>query len=492
MELYPHQTEWLNQILASFRAGNQSVMGQAPTGFGKTVCFSALTERLMNQHHQSSIILTHRQEIFLQTVESVSQMVSRISPICAKNTMAMLWDSNGKKCMIDMRSPIRIASIQTLDRKMKDGIPPPPADWVIVDEAHHVAAKSWADLIDYYKAQGSRILGVTATPERQDGQSLSSHFSDLVMGPSLQSLVEQGYLSIPEVFFPARQIKTDGLEGRLDQSARKLEKFGREIYGDAVQEYHNHCSGEPAVVFCVSVKAAEEVAERFLDAGYQAHSVDGQMREDERKRRLEGLANGSVHVITSCDLISEGMDVPAISACFLMRPTESRGLFMQQIGRSLRTMPGKKSSKIFDHAGNCIRHGHPFDVGDWNFHGDEGAEKPEKSIPNPKVCISCMGISPAGSKICRACGAELEIFSRQVEEVNDGMAVTLDDRVEFLQDKIGNALETVWASINAGESPEQAVSSAAITYEMGERWIRETQKSVETTLNWQKTPLGEK
>ena len=185
------------------------------------------------------------------------------------------------------------------------------------------------------------------------------------------------------------------------------------IYGDIISEYRQRCEGKPALVFCVSVKAARDMADKFKAAGFIAHSVDGMMAEDERKNRLEGLGNGSVQVITSCDIISEGMDVPSVAAIFAARPTDSKGLWMQQVGRSLRTAPGKTSVVICDHAGNTLRHGLPLEYIDWDEYFDAPPdiqyERKDRNKEGVKVCQNCLAVSPSKAHSCEVCGTAFPI-----------------------------------------------------------------------------------
>jgi superfamily II DNA or RNA helicase len=187
-------------------------------------------------------------------------------------------------------------------------------------------------------------------------------------------LIDLGALVRPRVFGPRQLIDFSDIEivrGDYDKkkTASKVDK--PKITGDAVTEYTKLCPGAPCVVFCVSVDHAVHVAEQFREAGYRAESVDGNMDDETRQDRLDGLGNGKWQVITTCDLISEGTDIPAITCAILLRPTASEGLYIQQVGRALRLSEGKTEAIILDHVGNYLRHGFPDDPRNWSLNGSK-------------------------------------------------------------------------------------------------------------------------
>ena len=150
------------------------------------------------------------------------------------------------------------------------------------------------------------------------------------------------------------------------------------ITGDAVEQYRQHADHRPTIAFCVTVQHAKEVAEQFREAGYRSQCVHGGTPKKERDALIGGLRTGEIEVLTSCDLISEGLDVPVVGAVILLRPTKSLGLFMQACGRGMRPATGKTDLVVLDHVGNIKRHGPPDMDRIWSLKGEE---KPEKSAP---------------------------------------------------------------------------------------------------------------
>jgi superfamily II DNA or RNA helicase len=256
------------------------------------------------------------------------------------------------------------------------------------------------------------LLGVTATPVRGDGQGLGVDaggiFDALVLGPSTRELMDMGNLVEPIVYAPSKTLDLSSVKIRMgDYDKKELAKAVDKptVTGDAVAHYTKLCPRVPAVAFCVSVSHAEHVATEFRDAGYVAYSVDGSMDDDTRSRILAGLGNGSVHVVTSCDLISEGTDIPAIGCAILLRPTKSEGLYLQQVGRALRPYAGKTTTIILDHVGNTLLHGLPDQHRDWSLDGNKKKKKKgeqEKSLAVAQ-CPACYAIH-APAPACPVCG----------------------------------------------------------------------------------------
>jgi DNA repair protein RadD len=234
---------------------------------------------------------------------------------------------------------------------------------------------------------GEVRLGVTATPARLDGKGLGiavgGIFDALVPGPSIRELVELGFLSPARVFVPEslidlRGVRTRGGDFVAGDLAKRVDKHS--VSGDAVEHYRLRADHQPAIAFGCTVDHCEHIAERFRDAGYRSQCVHGDLKTKDRDRMIAGLGTGEIEVLTSCDLISEGLDVPAVGAVILLRPTKSLVLFMQQVGRGMRTAPGKTALIINDHAGNTLRHGLPDQERIWTLDGIEMGDAPEIEI----------------------------------------------------------------------------------------------------------------
>jgi superfamily II DNA or RNA helicase len=190
------------------------------------------------------------------------------------------------------------------------------------------------------------------------------------------------------------------------------------ITGSAVDHYRRLTPGRRAVVFCISVQHSRHVAQQFQAAGFRSAWLDGGMDPGERARTVAAFREGRIQVLTSCDLISEGFDLPAIEVAISLRPTQSLALWIQQSGRALRPMPGKAEAVILDHAGNVHAHGLPDAPRDWALEGRERRRKGDaKQEVRVRICPACFGAQAPGSAVCVFCGAAWPADPRQVDEV---------------------------------------------------------------------------
>lgn len=178
------------------------------------------------------------------------------------------------------------------------------------------------------------------------------------------------------------------------------------ITGDAIEHYLRLAPGRRAITFCVSVQHTKDVAEQFRRAGVVAEPLDGSMDKETRDRRVTAFRSGIIQVLTTCDLVSEGFDLPGIEVVVMLRPTQSLGLYIQQCGRGLRPAPNKDRLLVLDHAGNTLRHGFIDEPRDWTL--TEGAVKRKQSTETSvaiRMCPKCYAVHrPA--PVCPRCGHE--------------------------------------------------------------------------------------
>jgi superfamily II DNA or RNA helicase len=340
-----------------------------PTGGGKTVIFAYLAWATAAKGTRV-LVLSHRQEIADQISEALDIM--GVAHGAIRPGMAMT-DHH-----------VQVAMVQTLVRRL-DRITPP--DLIVIDECHHAVASSWKKVLERFGR--AYVLGVTATPERLDGQGLREvGFQELVLGPDVAELITRGFLAryrylgakLAVDFSSVRHIGGDYDQGEV---ARKL--TSKAITGDIIAHYRKHLDGRTCIVFCPTVAYAKAIAEAYCEAGIAADSIDGTMNPDDRRAVVSALRTGSIKVLTSCEVISEGFDAPAVGGCQLLRPTESFALFRQQIGRSLRPKADGSPAVVLDHVQNYQLHGLPDDDHEWSL--DSVAKKPErKPVRQCKAC----------------------------------------------------------------------------------------------------------
>jgi DNA repair protein RadD len=373
MNLRPYQQQLITDIRLQYQLGHKSVLAVLPTGGGKTVCFSYIAEQASRKGNRV-LVLVHRQELLDQASRAMPMPHGRIS---AGRSM-------------DLSHAVQIASVQTVARRLHL-LPRDFFQLLVVDEAHHTTAGTWAKTVQHFHA--AKLLGVTATPIRSDGRGLGEHYQSMVQGPTAQQLTDAKFLAAAKVLAPPGFDST-GLRKRMgDFDPKEAEQRVGTIMGDCLGHYRKHLPGQTAIAFCCSVAHAEAVAALFQSAGIAAASIDGSMDTAQRRQLLQDLGTGKLKVLTSCALIGEG--------CILLRPTASVALHLQMIGRCLRPQPGKRAV-VLDHVGNTLRLGHHLEPQEWSLDGIRKRDR--EQAPSVKVCPQCFATSASAVQVCRECG----------------------------------------------------------------------------------------
>jgi superfamily II DNA or RNA helicase len=441
VELRPYQHQLLEDIRTAMRQGHRRVLAVMPTGSGKGTTIAAMVASAADRGHRV-LILAHRAEL-------VADLSQRIHGFGINHGVIAAGYRE------DMRHPVQVGSVQTVVRRL--GRIPPPS-MVIQDEAHHlVAGNMWGKVIDSWPQ--AFLIGKTATPERLSGEGLGvghgGFFTTMVLGPDAGWLTEQGFLVRARVFAPPgvdlSGIKRYDTRKGHDEAEARLRQG--QAMGDAVSHYRRtiaDCHNGTAISFCCSVAHAEAVAEAFRAQGISAAALDGTMDRGIRRRTIADLGAGVLKVLTSCDIISEGTDIPSVTGAILLRPTDSLGLHLQQVGRVLRPCPGKPYAVVNDHVGNTLRHGLPTDPREWSLEGrPKGkARKPSEAIPI-RICPSCFSAIPSTANPCPECGHEVEQARRKLVTVEGdlreltGAEMRRQERREVARARTREELETI-------------------------------------------------
>lgn len=398
--LRPDQEDLIGRVRARFSAGHRCVLMVAQTGFGKTVCFSWLAQSAVSKGRRV-LILVHRDALIDQVSKTLARFEVEHSFIAQERTF-------------NPRLPVQVASVFTLARRIGKISWRP--DLIIVDEAHHaIPGSTWNKVLAAY--QDKRVLGATATPERLGGQGLIDTFECMELGPPMRDLIDIGALADFKLYrHETGDVNVAVRGGDYVRSELAKAKNTRVITGDAVSHYQQFANGRKAIAFCVDIAHARAVAEQFKAAGYRAASIDGDMTRDAQRDRLADFSTGSLQVMTSCDLVGEGLDVPSIECGIFLRDTQSLALARQQIGRVLRAAPGKDWAILLDHAGLTKTHGWPDDEVEWSL---EGKAKRKAGKPNLSVrtCGQCFASLRAASLSCKYCGFEFPVEPKKVKVV---------------------------------------------------------------------------
>lgn len=427
MNLRPYQQQLINDIRLQYQLGKRSVLAMLPTGGGKTVCFSHIAQAAAKKGNRV-LIAVHRAELLDQASRSLPM---NHGIIAANRSM-------------DLSHAVQVASVQTLARRLHL-LPRDFFQLVIIDEAHHSCAGQWAQTLQHF--QQAHLLGVSATPCRLDGQGLGDHYQAMVQGPSAQWLTDNGYLARARVLAPPG-FSSDGLRKRMgDFDTKEAEHRVGTIMGDCFSHYRKHLNGQTAIAFCCSVAHAEAVAALFTSNGVPAASIDGKMTTEQRRDLLQALGTGRIKVLTSCALIGEGVDVPSVGGCILLRPTQSVSLHLQMIGRCLR-LSGDKVAVVLDHVGNTLRLGHHLEDRDWSLDGIKKRDR--AAAPSVKVCPVCFATSASAVQVCPDCGhvfapqetRELKVVEGELQELavkarkrEQGSAQSLEDLRQLAQQR---------------------------------------------------------
>jgi DNA repair protein RadD len=405
--LRDYQKKGVEDLRGMFRQGYRAPLYALPTGGGKSLVFCHIAEQAAAKGNRIMIVV-HRRELLDQASNILSDIGIKHGIIAPS------------RCMTG--DLVQVASVDTLIRRLN--IVPRP-DLMIIDEAHHsIQGNKWGNVAKFFK---SYLLGVTATPTRTNGAGLGAqyqgYFDCLVNGPSIRELIDRGWLSQPVIYAPPVGMDLTGVHTRGGDYAQeeledRLDKS--KITGCAVDHYKRICPGMPAIAFCVSIKHAAHVAEQFNAAGIPAASIDGTMQMSVRDSRIKDLGGGRLKVLTSCEIVSEGTDIPVVTTAILLRPTQSLGMHLQQAGRVLRIHPGKKCSYILDHVNNTSRHGLVDEVRKWSLKPSEdvGKKKKPEDIARSRQCKQCYAVYPLGREFCPQCGAMWQPEAREIKQVS--------------------------------------------------------------------------
>ena len=413
--LRSYQQAMIDEARDQYRRGHNAVLLNLPTGGGKTVTASHIVHSAADKG-KVCWWLCHRRELLAQASATFHGFDIPHSTV-----------RSGHISNPDAR--VQVGSIQTIVNRL-DHLPQP--DLIVFDETHHIGAASW-DAI-FRRFPHAKKLGLTATPWRLDGKGLGAWYSAMVTGPTPGELIAAGSLSPFRLFAPAQPDLSDvsTVAGDYQRSALAQAMDKPAIVGDAIGHYRRLCAGRRAVAFAVGVEHSRNIAAQFIAAGIPAEHVDGAMSDAERDAAVERFRRGDTLILTNADLFGEGFDVPSIEAAILLRPTKSLSLYLQQVGRSLRPMPGKEAAIILDHAGNSIVHGLPDDERAWSLEDRPKRSKGAASENPVRQCTECFFVyRPA--PICPQCGHRAVAPVREIETVEG----TLEEvrRTEAMQRK---------------------------------------------------------
>lgn len=406
ISLFPDQSQLVEDLRGAMRYSKYNLL-QASTGSGKTVMSSYLVHASQTKGNRSWFIVP-RKELLRQTHTTFDNFGISHSYIAS----GLDYSPYAKNYICSAPSLI----------KRLDGATAPHL--AIFDEVHY-GGESNDTIIQWLKANGSWIVGLSATPWRLSGQGLGRWFERMVEGPSIRWLIDNNRLSDYQMYAPNIP-DLSGIKSRAGEFDKgELSGFMEaqdEIIGNAVEHYKEHAMGKLGITYCVSRKHSETMAQRYREAGVPAAHIDGETPDKERKRIILAYARRELLQLTNVQILTFGFDLSAqvgmdvtVETLHDLAPTKSLALQMQKWGRALRYKPFP--ALIFDHAGNFSRHGFPCDNREWSLNDRTKTQRGpvERTIPT-RTCQKCYFVhKPTPS--CPQCGYVYPVQYREIDEV---------------------------------------------------------------------------
>jgi superfamily II DNA or RNA helicase len=387
MNLWPHQSTAIDLIWRSMAEGRRRPILMMATGAGKTKTAVAIILRALAKGKRV-VFVVPALELIDQTIAAFrKEGIQEIGVIQADHPET------------DPTRPVQIASAQTLARRML-----PDTDLVIVDEAHRVQRRifEWMKLCPKLP-----FIGLSATPWTK---GLGKHYDDLIIGATTRQLIREGYLSPFRVFAPSHPdltgVHTVAGDYAEDELAEAMDK--PHLTADVVSTWLKLGESRPTLCFAVNRAHAHSLERDFRHAGVACGYIDGNTDRAERDEIRRAFELGDIRVVVNVGVLTTGVDWD-VRCLILARPTKSEMLYVQIIGRGLRSAEGKADCLILDHSDTTMNLGFVTDIhheklSDGSERKASASRRPERPAPKPKECPSCSYLKPAGVHKCPSCG----------------------------------------------------------------------------------------
>lgn len=362
MQLRPYQTEALENIRKAEARGINKPVLVLPTGGGKTVVFSHLIANKIRQTGKKALVLAHREELLTQAKDKIERV---------DDTLKVGIEQGELRIATDYIEDVIVASVPTLGRNSsvrKDKFDPRDFCVIVTDEAHHASAATYKNIFRHFGVLKEEpendwnkellLLGVTATPNRNDNQGIDKVFDEVVYAVTIIDGIKQKWLSKIKAFRISTHTDISGVKktagdfnvGDLQEAINTPERNAL-----IVQTYKDLLLGKQALCFAVDVQHTRDLCQAFRDHGIQAEYVVGETDSEDRKRHLEAFYRKEIPVMVNAMVLTEGYDNEGIDAVLMARPTQSGILYQQMIGRGTRISEGKGWLTIIDFVDNTYR-----------------------------------------------------------------------------------------------------------------------------------------
>lgn len=341
MNLRPYQLAAKAAVLEQWKSVDKTLL-VLPTGTGKTIVFSAVTEECVRQGKRV-LILAHRGELLAQAADKLYKTTGLKSAV-----------EKAEQSCLGSFYRVTVGSVQTLMREKRlKGFSANYFDTIIIDEAHHAISESYQNVLRHFPA--AKVLGVTATPDRGDMKDLGSVFESLAYEYTLPQAIKEGYLSpIKAVTIPLTLDISGVATHAGDFKASDIDTALDPYLYQIADEMLKYCAERKTVVFLPLVKTSQKFRDILNERGFMAAEVNGE--SEERAEILEAFDKGKYNVLCNSMLLTEGWDCPSVDCVVVLRPTKVRGLYCQMVGRGTRLCEGKTELLLLDFLWHTERH----------------------------------------------------------------------------------------------------------------------------------------
>jgi superfamily II DNA or RNA helicase len=334
LTLRPYQSEAVAAIEREWHEGRDRTLLVLPTGTGKTVVFASVI-RDMCESGSKCLVVAHREELLAQAEKKI-EMVAGVSCVTEK----------AESHTAGSTAPVTIASVQSIGRENRlQEFAPDEFGVIVIDEAHHTLAQSYRNVIDHFSM--AHVLGVTATPDRGDRKALGEVYDSIAYELGLAKAINDGYLA--RIVAKTAPVKIDA-SGLKKSHGDYTPSSAAEVVGNVMPQVADVIAEAARTrhvcVFMPLVQIAKDMARMLVERGVSAEEVDGE--SEDRADVLSRFESGQTRVVVNAMLLTEGWDAPICDCIVVLRPTESRALYAQMVGRGTRPCEGKENLLLLD------------------------------------------------------------------------------------------------------------------------------------------------